>query len=436
MPGEETHRWRGTTALGRAATVVMLALLAGVSLGRPALVLMAVPFALGTAWSLAQRPAAAPAVVLRVDPHPTVEGGPLSAEVVVRNPDPVRLLCVVSAHVSSWVWLHHGVGRYVSLLGRSESTVVRLEGTVGRWGRQRVGPVAVRDLACDGLLVAARVLLAAQTATVLPRGERFDSGQQLPRAAGMVGIHSSRRHGDAADLAEVRQFQPGDRLRRINWRVTRRTGDVHVNATLSDRDADVVLLLDARREAGPSGGFGGAASLRDVTVRAAAAITEHYAHQGDRVALAEFGPRPRLLRAGSGRRHYQAALEWLVDLGGNPGGVWPVDRLLGSGLLPPRATVLMLTPLLDEQSAHGLAVLARSGRPLVAVDVLPADLHAGYGHRWGPAAERLWRLERANTVGRLREVGVPVEPWQGAGSLDVVLRHAHRMASGSRQVRR
>src|SRR5690606_13316478 len=132
--------------------------------------------------------------------------------------------------------------------------------------------------------------------------------------AGLSGIHRSRRPGTDGQLADVRLFQAGDRMRRINWRVTRRTGDVHVNSTLSERDADVVLVLDTRHEAGVSGGVDGPVSVADATVRAAAAITEHYTRQGDRVALVEFGTRLRRLRAGTGRRHHLAALEWLVRL--------------------------------------------------------------------------------------------------------------------------
>ena len=44
-------------------------------------------------------------------------------------------------------------------------------------------------------------------------------------------------------------------------------------------------------------------------------------------------------------------------------------------------------------------------------------------------AHRLWRLERDNTIGQLREHGVPVVRWAGAGSLDLVLRDVARMAS-------
>ena len=68
-----------------------------------------------------------------------------------------------------------------------------------------------------------------------------------------------------------------------------RTRQLHVAATLSDRDAEVVVLLDVLAEAGRSGGVDGAASVLDTTVRAAAAIAEHYLHRGDRVSLLEYG---------------------------------------------------------------------------------------------------------------------------------------------------
>ncbi|GAB3945680.1 hypothetical protein GCM10027614_37870 [Micromonospora vulcania] len=85
-------------------------------------------------------------------------------------------------------------------------------------------------------------------------------------------------------------------------------------ATLSDRDAEVVVLLDVLAEAGRSGGVGGAASVLDTTVRAAAAIAEHYLHRGDRVSMLEYGPGARRLRPAAGRRQYLTVLEWLLDV--------------------------------------------------------------------------------------------------------------------------
>nr|BFE79752.1 hypothetical protein GCM10020093_023530 [Planobispora longispora] len=101
-------------------------------------------------------------------------------------------------------------------------------------------------------------------------------------------------------------------------------------------------------------------------------------------------------------------------------------------MLPPGALVVMLTPLLDARSATALAVLARARRAVVAVDTLPEGLPLRSAGEWSELAERIWRLERDNTVGRLREAGVPVEAWRGSGSLDAVLRDVARAAAAMR----
>jgi uncharacterized protein (DUF58 family) len=233
----------------------------------------------------------------------------------------------------------------------------------------------------------------------------------------------------------VRRFSPGDRLRRIDWRVSLRTRELHVVATLSDRDAEVVLLLDVLHEAGRSGGIDGTPSVLDTTVRAAAGIAEHYLHRGDRVSLVQYGYQVRRLRAGSGRRHYLTTLEWLLDVAPAGSAGDPPATMFGPHLVPGNALVMVLTPLIDVRSAGMLANLARAGRFVMAVDTLPLGLAdpavppTGVGSsRWAGSAHRLWLLERANLVGQLREVGVPVVEWGGAGSLDEVLRGVARIA--------
>jgi uncharacterized protein (DUF58 family) len=254
----------------------------------------------------------------------------------------------------------------------------------------------------------------------------------MPRAAGHVGGHRSRRPGQGGEIAGVRRFSPGDRLRRIDWRVSLRTRELHVVATLSDRDAEVVLLLDVLAEAGSSGGVGGTASVLDTTVRAAAAIAEHYLHRGDRVSMLEYGTSARRLRPATGRRQYLTVLEWLLDVQQTASTHEPYDIVVGQHLLSSNALVVVLTPLVDPRSAGMLARLARSGRFVVAVDTLPGGLAPPHRGPWTETAHRIWRLERDVLIGQLREHGVPVVAWAGAGSLDLVLRDVSRLASAPR----
>jgi hypothetical protein len=105
--------------------------------------------------------------------------------------------------------------------------------------------------------------------------------------------------------------------------------------------------------------------------------------------------------------------------------------------IPPRALLIVLTPLVEARSMAMLAQFARSGRSVIAIDTMPPpimaaiDLAAHSRPAAAPwlrdgdymlSAARLWRYERANTIAQLKEHGVPVVPWTGPGSLDDVLR--------------
>lgn len=417
--------WAPTAAFRRAVVVVAVLPLAALVFGRPDLLLIAIPFAIGTAAALATRPSGDPAASLETQAATVVEGDVLDARVSVTNPGGTAATGVVTPRAGAYLTPAHSARHLAVELPAGMMNTARFPYTVERWGARELGTVTVRVFAADGLLEHTGQHNLAKRVAAFPIAPAFESRVGLPRAAGMAGVHRSRRYGESGELAGVRPFQPGDRLRRVNWRTTVRTGSPHVNATLSERDAEVVILIDVMHEAGESGGISGSQSALDAAVRAAAALTEYYTHQGDRVALVEFG-RPRTLRPGTGRRHLLTALEWLTGVKEAVGGG---DRPLPSRLVTGAGLIIMLTPLLDERSATALATLAGGRHSLIAVDTLPEGSSGTGEGAWADLAERLWRLERANLIGRLREAGVPVEAWRGSGSLDAILRDAARIGA-------
>ncbi|WP_345536584.1 DUF58 domain-containing protein [Phytohabitans rumicis] len=436
-PADDIPEWAPTRALGRAVLLTGLLLITGVLVGRVDLVVLAIPFAVGTAVALRRRPRERPRIALTVDDAYLAEGDEAAAVVTVGNPDvPAYDLVVVRTRIPRWVRVEEGDRPRLLTLPPGGVEEIELRGPANRWGRHPFGPALARAAACDGLMASRPGIAAARDVKVYPVTEPFDADEAMPRAAGLVGGHRSRRPGEGGELAGVRIFGPGDRLRRIDWRVSLRTERLHVAATLSDRDAEVVLLLDVLAEAGRSGGVGGSASVLDTTVRAAAAIAEHYLHRGDRVSMLEYGTSARRLRPATGRRQYLTVLEWLLDVEAQPSPYEPYDQVFGPHLLSSNALVVVLTPLVDGRSAEMVARLARSGRFVLAVDTLPPAAAPPRRTGWSDVAHRLWLLERDNTVGQLREHGVPVVRWAGAGSLDLVLRDVARLASAPKGVLR
>ncbi|MFC3024119.1 DUF58 domain-containing protein [Vibrio zhugei] len=60
----------------------------------------------------------------------------------------------------------------------------------------------------------------------------------------LLGQHQSKQLGRGMDFAEVRQYQPGDDIRAIDWRVTARTGKPHTKLFTEEREKPTVLYID------------------------------------------------------------------------------------------------------------------------------------------------------------------------------------------------
>lgn len=112
------------------------------------------------------------------------------------------------------------------------------------------------------------------------------------------GGHLSKLRGRGMDFAEVRNYQAGDEVRHMEWRVTARTGKPHVKIYQEERERPVVLLTDFN----PSMVFGTRIAFKSVVAaRLAAMLAWTVIKQGDRVGglffsaeeHSEFTPRGR-----------------------------------------------------------------------------------------------------------------------------------------------
>ena len=99
----------------------------------------------------------------------------------------------------------------------------------------------------------------------------------------MHGQHRSMRRGASLDFAQHRSYQPGDDLRRIDWRVYGRTNRFYIKEYEADTNAGVIFALDASG----SMDFGsGDITKFDYGRFLIASLAWLSQHQGDRVGLA------------------------------------------------------------------------------------------------------------------------------------------------------
>ncbi|MFK4088749.1 DUF58 domain-containing protein [Kribbella sp. NPDC020789] len=434
-------KWQPTNAHVRALVVAAVLLVIAVLARRPDAAVLGLPLAVVAVWGRFVRPRAVPEVQTELDADVLFEGQATTYRVRVPGTvDPDVDLIVVALPRSKW-FDYSPRQAAVAEPVQGESTGgdgVALEVGVRskRWGlRALERPTVV----ATSLLGSYRIQLrsaGASAVTTLPLREGFEAVDAMPRPAGLVGLHRSRRPGEGTELAGVRPFRTGDRLRRINWSVSARTRELHVTSTWSDRDTEVVILLDTGGEIGVSEGIDGRSSSLDTGVRAAASIAEHYLRHGDRVRLVDTGNLVRGVRSGSGRGHLRRILDALVHAdrrGRQP----DQDQLAQRNRIRSDSLVLVLSPLLRQVVLGYVVTLVHSGCTVIAVDTLPPDVASildldEHDQRSWPLAWRLRLLERRRELDRLGDLGVPTVPWRGSGTLDEVLRDAARLSSAPR----
>src|ERR671926_388042 len=61
----------------------------------------------------------------------------------------------------------------------------------------------------------------------------------------LAGAYHSVFKGLGMAFSEVRQYQPGDDVRMIDWNVTARMRDAYVKLFVEEREMTVMLLVDA-----------------------------------------------------------------------------------------------------------------------------------------------------------------------------------------------
>jgi uncharacterized protein (DUF58 family) len=182
-----------------------------------------------------------------------------------------------------------------------------------------------------------------------------------------AGEYRSVFKGQGMEFAEVREYQPGDEVRTIDWNVSARMGRPFVKRYIEERELTVMLVVD--RSASESFGTAGR-SKRDVLTELGAVLALAAARNNDRVGLLLFTDRvEHVVPPRKGRRHVLRLLRDLHVL--HPVGTGtdltvPCDLL--SQLLGHRSAIFLMSDFLSKPFDQALSRLVRR-HDVVAVQV-------------------------------------------------------------------
>jgi uncharacterized protein (DUF58 family) len=175
------------------------------------------------------------------------------------------------------------------------------------------------------------------------------------------GDYTGVFYGPSLDLAEVREYQPGDEVRRIDWNVTARMSRLFVRQYREERELSAWLLVDLS----PSMQFGTRRQLkRDTAIEFAGVAGYIVTRHGDKVGLLGFPGRGVFVPPRGGRTHALRIIHALEQATSDTHGVAGMDlagslRHLGR-ILKRRCLVFLLSDFLGPEGWEGpLRELAR-----------------------------------------------------------------------------
>ena len=381
-------------------------LVAGLAIGRVEPVVLATPFVLAAVAgaTLGRDPELEVRIVL--DRGRAVEGETLTATVELLSPvgaDRLDVLLLLPNEVVA----EGGAARAVSLRRRERRTV-ELTLRCETWGALEIGPVVYRARDVLGLRSWGGERGERQFVRVYPREETLRALVPPLETQVFAGNRVARVKGEGIEFADLREWQSGDRLRRVNWRASARRGSLWVNEQHPERNSDLVLFIDAYVEGRATSGASG---THERAVRAAATLTHDYLRHKDRVGLIGFGGYLSWLVPEAGLRQLYAIVDTLIESDIVQSYARRGVNIIPRRTLPPKALVVALTPFLDERVVDVLLDLQARGYDLVVVDVSPLDLVAPETPV-EELAHRLWRLSREALRWRYEQAGVPVVTWR------------------------
>lgn len=193
--------------------------------------------------------------------------------------------------------------------------------------------------------------LFAQIKSIQLRSQRLAN-------ANLSGEWTSAFKGRGMEFEEVREYQPGDDVRTIDWNVTARSGTPHIKTFREERELTVMLLVDMSG----SGEFGSGSRLKsEITAEVAALLAYVAVRSNDRVGLLTFSDQVELfVPPKKGRAHVWRVIRDVLTSRAKSTGTniaHALDHLSHTIRRP--AVVFLISDFLDHDYAHTLRLAAR-----------------------------------------------------------------------------
>ncbi len=263
-------------------------------------------------------------------------------------------------------------------------------------------------LDCPAQMFVLPGALKLKQISIRPRRTRVYAGN-IPANLGGSGI----------DFFDVREYQPGDSERKINWRASARLQEgLYSSDFQQERVADIGIILDGRLA---SNQVGESLGLFDASVLAAATLSDAFLAQGNRVSLLLYGEFLRWTLPGYGHIQRERILRALTQAKPGQSQIFTYLKYVPTRMFPPQSQIVLVSPLLEED-LETLTLFQALGYPLMVIspDPVAYELSQLAPTPQTQLAGRVLALERTRMIHKIRRTGIQVMNWNTQEPFDQV----------------
>lgn len=213
-----------------------------------------------------------------------------------------------------------------------------------------------------------------------------------------IGTFRSSSVGVGTEFFGIREYLPGDEIRRINWKASARTDTLLSNEYEREHVTNIYLVVDL-----------GTARVDALkwTVRTAASIATYLLRTRNRLGLIVLGQSTSHVRIESGRRQLIKVLDKLVTA--EPGGsAEPSTYLVRLLEEMPRCEILVVSALASEAIWRTVVALRRKHEHVSVITRTAKSLEADERDLVVKAALLLYSLRRRATIQQIKNAQVKV----------------------------
>jgi len=305
-----------------------------------------------------------------LDLQRVTEGESTDVRVEVRNPGKQLLFLEVRDRLPRQTKVAAGSPYDFVALPAGGADEVRYTMQAPLLGVHEIGPTDLRLEDPFGLFYEERSLEGTTTFWVLPRREDLRKAALLSNLPmPLMGEHQVNRPGDGFDFFALREYVPGDTMRRINWKASARSGKMMVNQMMQTTAAEVSIFVDCRAitAAGKED-----ESARIVGARAAASFLEFVFAKKDQPRFYFYSDHVKEVEPQPPDRMIPQVLELLAEL--QPKGAFPLKLAVSAALpsLKPNTPVVIISPLVDDETTlEAASTLLANGMPTAIISPRP-----------------------------------------------------------------